>query len=91
MVALPLSGWMRDSAWDGAASHPLTWFHAFEVPRLGPIMNLYAATNKSLHALFGSVHGACSYALYGLLALHVGAALKHQLIDRQAELQRMGL
>jgi cytochrome b561 len=29
--------------------------------------------------------------LYGLLALHIGAALKHQLIDREAELQRMRL
>jgi len=91
MIALPLSGWMHDSAWDGAATHPLTWFRAFEVPRIGPIMHLDAATKKSLHGLFGTFHTACSYVLYGLLALHIGAALKHQLIDREAELQRMGL
>jgi len=91
MFALPLSGWMHDSAWDGAATHPLTWFHAFEVPRIGPIMHLDAATKKPLHGLFGAFHTACGYVLYGLLALHIGAALKHQLIDREAELQRMRL
>ena len=31
------------------------------------------------------------YVLYALLALHIGAALKHQFIDREPELQRMSL
>jgi cytochrome b561 len=29
--------------------------------------------------------------MFGLLLLHVGGALKHQWIDRHAELARMGL
>ena len=91
MVALPITGWMHDSAWNVAAGHPLSWFHLFEVPRIGWIMNLDAATKESLHSLFGKFHTASGYLLYALLALHVGAALKHQLIDREAELQRMGL
>ncbi len=43
------------------------------------------------HTLFGVVHTAFGYLLYGLLALHVGGALKHQWLDRKPELQRMSL
>lgn len=35
------------------------------------------------------VHETLNYALLGLVALHVAAALKHHLIDRDATLHRM--
>ncbi len=34
-------------------------------------------------------HGALSYALIALVALHVAAALKHHLVDRDGLLHRM--
>ena len=37
----------------------------------------------------GSAHHFAAFALIGLLALHVGAALKHHLIDRDSTLRRM--
>ena len=91
MLALPLSGWMHDSAWKDAATHPMQLFGLFAWPRIGLIGALPPAMKESLHALLGSVHTALGYGLYALLALHVGAALKHQWIDRQPELQRMSL
>ncbi len=89
IFAMPLSGWLHDSAWVAAASHPMYLFGLFEWPRIGFIMNLDPATKDQLHEQFGALHTACSYALYGVLALHIAGALKHQWIDRHSVLRRM--
>ncbi len=89
MLLLPLSGWMHDSAWKDAATHPMQLFGLVPWPRIGFIMSIEPATKESLHDLFGTFHTVFGYVLYGLLALHIGGALKHQLLDREAELQRM--
>ena len=89
MIALPLSGWMHDSAWKDAATHPMRWFNLFTWPRIGWIMQVDPVRKESLHDLFGLAHTWLGYALYGLLVLHVAAALKHQFIDREPQLQRM--
>jgi cytochrome b561 len=41
--------------------------------------------------LFGQFHTWAGYVLYALVAVHIGAALKHQFIDKETELQRMSL
>lgn len=89
MLALPLSGWLHDSAWKDAATHPMYWFGLFEWPRVGYVMGLPPGTREALHDRFGDLHTWLAYALYALLALHIVGALKHQWLDRQAELQRM--
>jgi cytochrome b561 len=89
MFAMPATGWVHDSAWAGAAGHPLKLFWVIPWFRLGFVTGLDAATRDEVHRVFGEVHTLTSYALYGVLGLHVLAALKHQFIDRQAELQRM--
>lgn len=89
ILALPLSGWLHDSAWKDAATHPMRLFNLFPWPRIGFIMHTDAATKESLHTLFGHWHTWFGYALYVLFALHVLGALKHQLLDKQPELQRM--
>jgi cytochrome b561 len=91
ILALPITGLMHDSAWKAAADNPLRWFGIFTVPRIGAIEHLDPATKESLHGLFGDFHTWAGYALYALLALHIAAALKHQFIDKEAEIQRMGL
>jgi cytochrome b561 len=89
ILAIPLSGWMHDSAWKDAVSHPMSLYGLVPWPRIGAIMTLPADQKEQLHKLFFSAHQWFAYALYGLFALHVGGALKHQWIDREPELQRM--
>lgn len=91
MIALPLSGWMHDSAWKDAASHPMRWFDLFPWPRIGWIMGIEPQRKEVLHTWFGQIHASLGYVLYGLFVLHVGAALKHQYVDKAPELQRMKL
>lgn len=89
MFMMPLSGWMHDSAWKDAATHPMQLFGLVPWPRMGWIMNIEPATKEMLHDAFGALHSATAWLLYGLFLLHVGGALKHQFIDKEAELQRM--
>lgn len=91
MLLLPLSGWMHDSAWKDAATHPMTLFGLVPWPRIGWIEAIEPVTKESLHTLFGVFHTAFGYLLYALLVMHVGGALKHQWLDREPELQRMSL
>lgn len=91
MLALPLSGWLHDSAWKDAATHPMTLYQVVPWPRIGWVLNAPPATREQLHDLFGAVHGWLAWVLYGLFVAHVAGALKHQFIDREPELQRMGV
>ena len=47
------------------------------------------AENKEAAGLMRQVHGYAAYALAGLIVLHILAALKHGLIDRDGTLARM--
>ncbi|HEY2023729.1 cytochrome b [Paraburkholderia sp.] len=89
MIALPLSGWLHDSAWKDAATHPMHWFGLFQWPRIGYVMNLDPTLKESLHDRFGALHTWLGYALYALLAMHIGGALKHEWMDRKSVLTRM--
>ena len=88
ILALPLSGWMHDSAWKEAATHPLTLFGIVPWPRIAAIANLDPASKLYWHDWFGTLHVWCTYALYGVLALHIGGALKHQYFDQHSDPQR---
>ena len=89
MLALPLSGWLHDSAWKAAAQFPMQIFYLVPWPRIGLISNLDPQTKETLHGVFGFIHVWLSYALYAMFFLHIAGALKHQWIDKDAELQRM--
>ncbi len=89
IFALPISGWMHDSAWKDAASHPMSLYGLVPWPRIGWIEQVEPVEKERLHSLFFAVHVWFAYALYLLLALHIVRALKHQFFDRHAELQRM--
>jgi len=91
IVLLPLSGWLHDSAWKDAATHPMHWFGLVEWPRIGAIMSLPPNVRETLHTQFGELHTVLSYVLYVLLALHIAGAFKHQWVDKEATLQRMWL
>lgn len=89
ILCLPLSGWMHDSAWKDGPTHPVRLFGLVPWPRIGLIMDQEPATKEMLHDVFFKIHSALAYALYLLLALHIGAALKHQFWEKQPELERM--
>ncbi len=89
IFALPLSGWMHDSAWSDAASHPMHLFGVVPWPRISFLMHLDPGLKEQLHTQLGTLHTACGYALYVVLALHILGALKHQWIDRHPVLERM--
>jgi len=89
IFALPFTGWVHDSAWKSAPAHPLFLFWVIPWFRLGFITGLDPATKAMVHSLFGTVHTYLGYALYVVLGAHILGALKHQILDRQPELQRM--
>lgn len=89
ILALPVTGWLHDSAYKEAAKYPMSLFYLVPWPRIGFIMNLEPQFRESFHVVTGAMHVWLSYLLYALFALHVGAALKHQFIDKHPELERM--
>ena len=91
MLALPVSGWLHDSAWKDAATHPMRLFGLVPWPRISAISNLEPTLKETLHTLFGVWHRDFGYVLYAMVMLHVMAALKHQYLDGEPELQRMSL
>lgn len=89
IFAMPLTGWIMDSAYKDAAAHPMFWFGLFEWPRIGAILHLDPALRNQVHDGFGAAHSLLAWVVYALVALHVAGALKHQWIDGEAELERM--
>ena len=76
--AVPLSGW----AYSSAAGFPIVWFGVLPLPDL-------VAPDKALAETLKQPHHLLAYALAVLVLGHVGAALKHQFIDRDGLIQRM--
>jgi cytochrome b561 len=89
MVFMPLTGWIHDSAWKDAPTHPLTWFGLFTLPRIGFIEAMDPTRKQVVHHVVGLIHGASGYVLAALVLLHVAGALKHQFIDRAPSFSRM--
>ncbi len=92
MIAIPLSGWLYVSTqWrgDGAFNIPTLWFGLFEVPHLFGLSEASGALRQQAAALAFGAHGAMALALVILLVLHIGAALRHQFIQRDGVLARM--
>ncbi len=89
IFAMPITGWIHDSAWKGAPGHPLNLFGVIPWFRIGAIAHQDPATKEQIHSLFSAIHVSLSYVLYAMVAVHVAGALKHQFLDRERELQRM--
>ena len=78
--AVPLTGW----AYSSAAGFPIVWFGVLPLPDFVPVDKALAEVIKPFHEL-------TAFALAALVLAHVGAALKHQFIDRDRLLGRMGI
>jgi cytochrome b561 len=78
-IAMPLSGWLYDSA---SGLRPFEWFGLFPMPKLVPPSESLADTAHDWHeTLF--------WVLVALIAVHASAALYHHLFRRDATLARM--
>lgn len=75
VVTGPLAVW--------STGRPIQVFDLFSLPSPFP------ARIDWLHELGEEVHGAATKLFWPLIVLHVGGALKHLVIDRDATLQRM--
>jgi cytochrome b561/polyisoprenoid-binding protein YceI len=92
MIAMPLSGWAYVSTGFTTDGHPLNiptfFFGLFEVPHL-PIANASEEVRRNAAQLTMSAHSAMAWGALALAALHVGAALKHHLLNKDGVLARM--
>lgn len=79
MFAMPLSGWMFDSA---SGLRPFKFFGLFNMPKL-------VAPDDQLRHLSHQVHEWGFYVLLTLVVLHAGAAFYHHLFQGDATLARM--
>jgi cytochrome b561 len=78
MLALPLSGWLFNSA----KGFPLQWFKLFNLPAL-------TGKNEDLAEIAIDVHEWLFWVLLAVLAAHVGGALLHHFFERDNTLRRM--
>ncbi|MBP9217101.1 MAG: cytochrome b, partial [Agitococcus sp.] len=78
MLGLPLTGWLLVSA--SSTNIPTVLFGLIPVPHLPFIAELSADLKHQLHEFAQASHGLLALGTMALLALHIGAVLKHQLL-----------
>jgi len=78
LLIMPLAGYLG-SAWSG---YPVKYF--------GLVLPAWASKEPALKDLCSAVHLVTSWVLLAAVALHVAAAAKHALVDRDGLLARMG-
>ncbi len=80
MIIMPVSGYLMASA--SVLEIPTIYFGLVELPH---VLSPDADTER----LFKTIHWGTTYAILGLLALHVAGALKHHVIAKDGVLRRM--
>jgi len=79
LLALPLSGYIMSAA----TGSPISFFGLLDLPGFAE------KTEPTMKAAFLAHVGFLQWALYGLLLLHVGAAIWHEAVRRDGALERM--
>ena len=78
LIVMPLSGFAASQF----TKYGVTYFGLFKIPPLG-------SENKFAYDLLQGIHGVTAVILIALIAIHVLAAFKHLLINRDRVFQRM--
>ncbi len=81
LFAVPLSGWLFDSS---TGLRPLYWWGQVRMPSLTG-----GGLSEAWQHRLATLHETLFWLLIGLAGLHVAAALKHHVIDRNDTLRRM--
>ena len=77
LLVMPLSGYIASN------------FTKFGVKYFGIELPPWGPADKTLYGIFNNIHVVTSYILVTLIALHVLAAFKHLLVDKDAVFRRM--
>ena len=88
MLAMPLSGWAMVSASPLIKVHPTVLYGTISWPRY-PFLPTDPDQLHAARKLFSKTHELLAWLAYATIVLHVGAALKHQFLDRDDVLARM--
>lgn len=78
MIVMPLLGWAMMSA----ADYPVVLAEGIRLPAIVP-------PSASLHALLWDAHFYLAFAFFGLILMHIGAALFHALVRRDGVFRAM--
>lgn len=78
MLVIPLSGWLMSSA----KGFQTVWFGLIPIPDL-------LEKNKELGAVLAEVHELLNIVLILVLLIHIAAAIKHHVLDKDNTLRRM--
>jgi cytochrome b561 len=94
MIALPLTGWLFVSAgWSVHEDEPLVvathWFGLIRVPELFGLPHAAESVRAGVADVSMNVHSKLAWGVIVLAVLHVGAALKHHIFDRDDVLAHM--
>lgn len=87
LIAMPLVGWAVVSSSPFADSVQTYLFGVVHWPHL-PLFE-GVEDRKALSHDIAEIHEYLAFAMIGLIALHVAAALKHQFVDRDSVLSHM--
>lgn len=83
MIGMPLTGWLLSSA----SPFKTVLFGVLPLPNLPFVAE--AANRQQLGEVFSETHETLALVLAGLIVLHIGAAWKHHLFNRDDVLLRM--
>lgn len=89
MLGLPLTGWLLVSA--SSINIPTVLFGVMPVPHLPFIGHLATDLKAQLHELAEVSHSLLALGTMALLALHIGAVLKHQLLVKDHVFSHMAI
>jgi cytochrome b561 len=89
MIGMPLSGWALSSASTIIRFEPIKLFGTIPWPAIAPLTHLPAPEMKQTHDTFVTVHVLLADLAYGLIVLHVAAALRHLVLLRDGVMGRM--
>jgi cytochrome b561 len=78
LIVMPLSGFSASQF----TKYGVNFYNVLKIPPLG-------FENKDIYEFLQGMHGVTAVLLVALIVVHVGAALKHLLIDKDGVFQRM--
>lgn len=78
LIAMPLSGWLMSSA----SNISVSWFNLFALPD-------FVQPDEASAERFAGVHETLAKVLFAFALVHVAAAIKHAVIDKDGALRRI--